>query len=272
MINSGSVTVDGVIITRPAELVETTAQINADADHYVSRAAHKLLGALDDLGLSVSGSCPRRRILDRRVHPGAARTGLHPGDRDRRRHRPARAELRRDPRVRELERTNLRDLDLEHVDDQPVDLVVADVSFISLVLLIERFSAWSPRSGRMLLMIKPQFEVGREQLGKGGVVREPVRHRQAIDQVVAEAPPMRLAAAGDGDRAGCSVPPATRSSSRCSPATSPAPGGTGLNMLSQVTRTVAVLTHMGRPAAIDAATRLVEGLSAAGHRRRAARR
>ena len=55
MINSGAVSVDGVIITRPAELVESTAQINADADHYVSRAAHKLLGALDDLGLSVSG-------------------------------------------------------------------------------------------------------------------------------------------------------------------------------------------------------------------------
>jgi 23S rRNA (cytidine1920-2'-O)/16S rRNA (cytidine1409-2'-O)-methyltransferase len=96
-------------------------------------------------------------------------------------------ELRRDPRVRELARTNLRDLDLEHVDGQPVDLVVADVSFISLVLLIERFSAVVTSSGRMLLMIKPQFEVGREQLGKGGVVREPVRHRQAIDQVVAEA-------------------------------------------------------------------------------------
>ena len=55
MINSGSVSVDGVIITSPAELVEATAQIEADADHYVSRAAYKLIGALDDLRLSVSG-------------------------------------------------------------------------------------------------------------------------------------------------------------------------------------------------------------------------
>ena len=61
------------------------------------------------------------------------------------------------------------------------------MSFISLVLLIERFSAVVAPTGRMLLMIKPQFEVGREQLGKGGVVREPALHRQAIDQVVAEA-------------------------------------------------------------------------------------
>ena len=61
------------------------------------------------------------------------------------------------------------------------------MSFISLVLLIERFTAVVTPTGQMLLMIKPQFEVGREQLGKGGVVREPALHRQAIDQVVAEA-------------------------------------------------------------------------------------
>jgi 23S rRNA (cytidine1920-2'-O)/16S rRNA (cytidine1409-2'-O)-methyltransferase len=187
MINSGSVSVDGVIMTRPAELVESTAQISAAADHYVSRAAHKLLGALDDLRLSVSG-----RALDAGSSTGgftqvllergcsqviAIDVGtdqLAPG-------------LRRDPRVRLRERTNLRDLALEHVDRHPVDLVVADVSFISLVMLIERFSSVAAPTAQMLLMIKPQFEVGREQLGKGGVVREPALHRQAIDQVVAEA-------------------------------------------------------------------------------------
>jgi 23S rRNA (cytidine1920-2'-O)/16S rRNA (cytidine1409-2'-O)-methyltransferase len=187
MINSGSVSVDGVIMTRPAELVEATAQILAADDHYVSRAAHKLLGALDDLRLSVSG-----RALDAGSSTGgftqvllergcsqviAIDVGID----------QLALELRRDPRVRHWERTNLRDLTLQHVDGHPVDMVVADVSFISLVMLIERFSSVVTPTGRMLLMIKPQFEVGREQLGKGGVVREPDLHRQAIDQVVAEA-------------------------------------------------------------------------------------
>ena len=187
MINSGAVSVDGMIITRPADLVESTAQINADADHYVSRAAHKLLGALDDLGLTVSG-----RALDAGSSTGGfTQVLLERGcsqviaiDVGTDQLAP---ELRRDPRIRELERTNLRDLGLEHVDHQPVDLVVADVSFISLVLLIERFTAVVTPTGQMLLMIKPQFEVGREQLGKGGVVRDPALHRQAVDQVVAEA-------------------------------------------------------------------------------------
>jgi 23S rRNA (cytidine1920-2'-O)/16S rRNA (cytidine1409-2'-O)-methyltransferase len=188
MINSGSVSVDGVVVSRPAELVESTAQIDADADHYVSRAAHKLLGALDDLRLSVAG----RRALDAGSSTGGfTQVLLERGcsqviaiDVGTDQLAP---ELRRDPRVREWERTNLRDLGVEHVDRRPVDLVVADVSFISLVMLIERFTSVVAPTGQMLVMIKPQFEVGREQLGKGGVVREPALHRQAVDQVVAEA-------------------------------------------------------------------------------------
>ena len=231
----------------------------------MSRAAHKLLGALDDLGSSVSG-----RALDAGSSTGGftqvlLERGCTRGDRDRRRHRPARARAAARSTGPELERTNLRDLELEHVDHQPVDLVVADVSFISLTLLIERFTAVVTPTGRMLLMIKPQFEVGREQLGRGGVVREPAQHRQAVDRVVADGPPLRLAPAGDG------AEPAARPRRQPgvlrarSPASRRVRGPTAeLNMLSQVTRTVAVLTHMGRPAAIDAATRLVEGLSAAG--------
>ena len=85
------------------------------------------------------------------------------------------------------ERTNLRELPLEHVDGRPVDLVVADVSFISLTLLVGPLTSVLRTDGTLLLMIKPQFEVGRDRLGRGGVVREP-----------------RAAAGGDptGDRRG----------------------------------------------------------------------
>ena len=81
--------------------------------------------------------------------------------------------LRADPRVRVWERTNLRALTLDHVDQRLVDLVVADVSFISLTLLIAPLVGVLRPDGDLLVMIKPQFEVGRERVGRGGVVRDP---------------------------------------------------------------------------------------------------
>jgi len=95
--------------------------------------------------------------------------------------------VRADPRVTVWEQTNLREVELGHVGGEPVDLVVADVSFISLVLLVERLTALTRRDGQLLLMVKPQFEVGRELLGKGGVVRSPEQHRRAVDAVTSAA-------------------------------------------------------------------------------------
>ena len=145
MINSGAVSVDGMIITRPAELVESTAQINADADHYVSRAAHKLVGALDDLGLSVSG-----RALDAGSSTGGfTQVLLERGctqviaiDVGTDQLAPAAAARPAGPVV--ASRPTSATSSSSTSDDQPVDLVVADVSFISLVLLIERLLRWSP--------------------------------------------------------------------------------------------------------------------------------
>jgi 23S rRNA (cytidine1920-2'-O)/16S rRNA (cytidine1409-2'-O)-methyltransferase len=85
------------------------------------------------------------------------------------------------------EQTNLRDLTLAHVGGRPVDLVVADVSFISLTLLVEPFAAVTADDGTWLLMVKPQFEVGRAALGKDGVVRDPELHRKAVADVAAAA-------------------------------------------------------------------------------------
>jgi len=97
---------------------------------------------------------------------------------------PFLAALRQDPRVASYEGHNLRDLDLGLLDGRPVDLVVADVSFISLTLLLPPLTSVLAAGGRLLTMIKPQFEVGRERLGKGGVVRTDELRRAGVQAVV----------------------------------------------------------------------------------------
>jgi hypothetical protein len=100
--------------------------------------------------------------------------------------------LRADPRVRLYERSNLRDLQLDHVGGVAVDMVVADVSFISLTLLIGPLVSVTQDDGWLLLLVKPQFEVGRELLGRDGVVHTPAHHVQALSNVI-KAAELRLA-------------------------------------------------------------------------------
>ena len=188
LISTGGVTVNGRPATRAAQLVGDDDEIAAVVEPYVSRAAYKLLGALDDLALDVAG----RRVLDagsstggfsqvllERGCPEVVAVDVGSDQLDPR--------LRADPRVRVWEHTNLRALTLEHVAGRPVDLVVADVSFISLALLIEPLVSVLRPAGDLLLMIKPQFEVGRERLGRGGVVREPALREHAVAGVLAAA-------------------------------------------------------------------------------------
>ncbi len=183
-IAAGQVQVNGTVVSRPAEKVGPDDVLVSCSDPYVSRAAHKLLGALDDLQITVTG-----RALDAGASTGGfTQVLLERGCRtvyavDVGTAQLA-ARLRTDPRVVVWDQTNLRDLELRHVGGEPVDLVVADVSFISLLLLLERLFPVTAPGGRALLMVKPQFEVGRELLGKGGVVRSPAQHRQAIARVV----------------------------------------------------------------------------------------
>ncbi len=188
MIGSSGVRVNGQVVTRAAEAVAVTDRLDVIGDHYLSRAAHKLLGALDDLDLEVAG----QRALDAGASTGGfTQVLLERGCReviavDVGTHQLA-AELRNDPRVRVWERTNLRDLQLHHVDGERVELVVADVSFISLTMILDPLLSVTRTDGRLLLMIKPQFEVGRTALGKGGVVRSAALRQQAVDRVVAAA-------------------------------------------------------------------------------------
>ncbi len=91
--------------------------------------------------------------------------------------------LRQDPRVVVMERTNARYLEAL---DESVDLVVSDVSFISLRLIYQAAVGWlKPGGGEVVSLIKPQFEAGRRQVGKGGVVRDPQVHRQVLEEVTA---------------------------------------------------------------------------------------
>jgi 23S rRNA (cytidine1920-2'-O)/16S rRNA (cytidine1409-2'-O)-methyltransferase len=184
MINAGQVMVDGSVAQRPGEQVAPSAAIDAPDDRFVSRGAHKLIGALDDLQLSVAG-----RALDAGASTGGfTQVLLARGCREviavdvgSNQLAPV---LRADPRVRLQERVNLRDLRLEQVGGVPVDIVVADVSFISLRLLVGPLVSVTRDDGWVLLLVKPQFEVGRELLGKGGVVRTPEHQLQAISNVI----------------------------------------------------------------------------------------
>ena len=187
LIRAGRVDLEGRTDLRPSQLVAETDRLEARTDPYVSRGAHKLAGALDDLGLVPTG-----RALDAGSSTGGfTQVLLERG-----------AELvyavdvgtnqlaepvRADPRVRVHEQTDVRDLTLAELDSTPVDLVVADLSFISLTKILDAFAALTAPDGTWLLMVKPQFEVGRVALDRGGVVRDPALHRQAVDGVVAAA-------------------------------------------------------------------------------------
>lgn len=187
-IREGRVRVNGVDAGRPAQPVADTDHLELDgADHYVSRAAHKLLGAL-----AASGARVPSRVLDAGASTGGFTQVLLEAGAERVYavdvgHGQLVAALRDDPRVAVRERLNLRDLTLAHLDGQPVDLVVGDVSFISLTLLLEPlFAVLTPR-GEALLLVKPQFEVGRGGLDDHGVVRDPARRDAAVADVVAAA-------------------------------------------------------------------------------------
>jgi 23S rRNA (cytidine1920-2'-O)/16S rRNA (cytidine1409-2'-O)-methyltransferase len=94
--------------------------------------------------------------------------------------------LRQDERVVVHDRTNIRDLDLATVGE-PVELVVGDLSFISLTVVLDALIGVTARDGDLVLMVKPQFEVGRSRVGKGGVVRDPALRAEAVWTVAAAA-------------------------------------------------------------------------------------
>jgi 23S rRNA (cytidine1920-2'-O)/16S rRNA (cytidine1409-2'-O)-methyltransferase len=166
---------------KPGQLVADDVELDVTAPPpYVSRGGTKLANALDALGLDVAG----RRALDVGASTGGftdcllQRGAAHVIALD-----VAYGELaltlRDDPRVTVLERVNARSLDPGRLPYRP-DLMVADVSFISLTKVLPAVLACAADRFDALVMVKPQFEVGRERVGKGGVVRDPALRREAL--------------------------------------------------------------------------------------------
>lgn len=183
LIGAGRVTIDGMPAAKPATAVALTARLtvaNTDERTWVSRGAHKLIGALDAFGIDVGN----RRCLD----AGASTGGFTEVLLDRGAAEVVAVDvgygqlawsLRSDPRVQVIERTNVRDLDREIIGD-PVQLIVADLSFISLGTVLPALTACATPDADIVPMVKPQFEVGRSQVGAGGVVSDPQLRAGAV--------------------------------------------------------------------------------------------
>lgn len=187
----------GRVLANEQKIDKPGASIAADAPirllgsdlRYVSRGGLKLEGALDHWKIDVSG----RACLDvgastggftdcllqrGAAHVTAADTGFG----------QIAMKLRIDPRVRLLERTNARHLEpaaFAQAGSPDLTLLVMDVSFISATLLIAPVVAAAPHLTEAIILVKPQFEAGREHVGKGGIVRDPAAHQQAVERVAA---------------------------------------------------------------------------------------
>ena len=199
LIGARAVTVDGQVALKPAQPVPDAAQIEvAEGHHYVSRAAHKLAGALDVTGVDPSGRIAldagastggfTQVLLERGAeHVFAVDVG----------HGQLAPTIASDPRVTAIEGLNVRDLAADHLQtkhagDDPApasghetqpSLIVADLSFISLTFAIPPLVAVTANPADLLLMVKPQFEVGRARLNKHGVVTNPDDHAWAVAHV-----------------------------------------------------------------------------------------
>lgn len=200
LIRAGRVLVDDTLVDKPGARVRAEAmlRIRGQGRRFVSRGGEKLAGALEDLGLDPAGSCcldlgaSTGGFSDCLLQAGAERVvtvDVGYGQLDLR--------LRGDPRVRVLERTNARYLTREQVPER-IDLVTIDVSFISSRYLIERLPEVAPRA-EVLVMVKPQFELGPDRVGKGGVVRDHGLRHEAVEEVAAAALALGYTRRGQAD-------------------------------------------------------------------------
>lgn len=200
LIRAGRVTVNGATATKASAATgaNDAVAVSAAGQDYVSRAGHKLAGALRVF--------PDVLVRGRRCLDAGASTGgftdvlLRAGAREVAAvdvgHDQLVPRLRADPRVHVVEGLNVRHLTVEDIGG-PVELTVADLSFISLRLVVEPLAAATAPGGDLLLMVKPQFEVGRSRLGRGGVVVSAADRRDAVDGVIAAALDIGLTLRGE---------------------------------------------------------------------------
>lgn len=195
LIAAGRVKVGGAVAGKAATQVETAAAVvvlqdDGDPD-YVSRGGHKLAGALaafTPLGLTVEG----RRALDAGASTGGftdvlLRAGVGHVVAVDVGYGQLAWSLQSDDRVTVKDRTNVRELTPEMIDGAPVDVLVGDLSFIPLGLVLPALARCAAPDADLVLMVKPQFEVGKERLGSGGVVRSPELRADAVRNVARQA-------------------------------------------------------------------------------------
>lgn len=217
LIGEGRVLADGKTIAKPSLELPADALLTVvedESDRYVSRGGLKLAGALAHTGLAVTGrTCldigqSTGGFTDCLLQAGATQVvGVDVG------HGQLHAKLKNDARVTALEGINCRALSAADLGDaMPTggfDLIVGDVSFISMALVLPQLPALLAADGDLLLLIKPQFEVGPHNIGKGGIVRDPSLYREVEGRFLEIAKKLGLTAkawldspitGGDGNR------------------------------------------------------------------------
>lgn len=185
MIENGDVTVNGNVIRKAGELIDVDAEINVTSQIFVGRGALKLEKALKDFEVSVQGKifldvgASTGGFTEVLLNNGASKVyAIDVG------HDQLAAKLRQDSRVINLEGTNIREL---HELPELADGAVMDLSFISITKVLENVKALLMPAADLIVLVKPQFEAGRERLPKDGVIKDPKVQEAVLDEVLAYA-------------------------------------------------------------------------------------
>jgi 23S rRNA (cytidine1920-2'-O)/16S rRNA (cytidine1409-2'-O)-methyltransferase len=198
LILAGLVRVDGVVIDKAAKptLPDALVEVIGPGSPYVGRGGEKLAGALNQFQIDPNGmvcfdvGCSTGGFTDCLLQRGASRVyAVDVG------YGQFEWRLRQDPRVVLMERTNVRYLEREAIAE-PIDLIVIDVSFISLTLVLPVVISYLTPAGSIITLIKPQFEVGKGLVGRGGIVRDDGLREATVEKVLACAVHLGLELAG----------------------------------------------------------------------------
>jgi len=183
-IKAGKVTVDGVVVSKPSFKISANAKVIAQAEHpWVSRGGLKLDHALSVFEIKVSGrtvldvGASTGGFTDVLLSRGAAKVYAVDVGRDQLHER-----LKKDGRVISMESTDARNLESQNLNPLPT-LIVCDASFISAMKVLIRPMSLVDSESELVALVKPQFEVGKSHIGKGGLVRDPALARDALETV-----------------------------------------------------------------------------------------
>ena len=184
LIDAGRILVNGAIASKAAHQVDPAVVVSGPPARFVSRGGEKLDAALEACGIDVTG----RRVLDAGASTGGftdcvlQRGATHVVALDVG-HGQLHPKIRDDERVTVMERFNVRDMTIDDIGGE-VDVVVADLSFISLTLVVPALIGVCRPGSELVLLVKPQFEVGRRDVSKGkGIISDPELHQAACDGV-----------------------------------------------------------------------------------------